>query len=242
MYAGIFVSSTRVGPFLYDAGGVGSFGETRRGDVAEVEKSRDRIVRLQAERLLDVRVVGWRAGAPEPAQAEGVGGDQHVLRCGTGRDHLLDGGNLRVLLRRGGDHYEERCTQRLLPLGLEHAFGCCGFALAQSFGKHISEPQPRVAAHHQELPWSQPAVVGGAQAGVEDLAQGGFVGSRIAQPNWRDPSDQGGEGVHQASATASSTAVSLKNSGFIEVYISAALLKTNLRKSSALSIPCSTSS
>src|SRR5882762_4349062 len=42
--------------------------------------------------------------------------------------------------------------------------------------------------------------------------------------------------------TASSTTVPLKKSGFMEVYIRAALLKTNLRKSAFSTMSCSTSS
>ena len=65
---------------------------------AEMDEAEQAVVRREAERALDVVVVGVRPGQPLGAEALGVRRKQDVLRGRRGRQDLLDLGDLGVRL------------------------------------------------------------------------------------------------------------------------------------------------
>src|SRR5689334_11633072 len=95
-------------------------------------------------------------------------------------------------------------------------------------------------------------MIGRAQTCGDDPVGFACAGSRLGQANWRHPSQDDIDCIHvllhahralpNSAATADSTAVPLKKSGFIDVYISATFENTNFLKSSRVMISSSTSS
>jgi hypothetical protein len=108
--------------------------------------------------------------------------DEHVLGRGAGGHdllHLRDTGT--VLDHRHHDH-DHRRTQGLVALGVQHLRAGFRVARLQPLGEQFAKAMPGVAAHDEKLPGAQPAMVGRAKAGGEDLLDQQWIGLVRGQP------------------------------------------------------------
>ena len=143
---------------------------------AEVEEAQDPVVGTQAQTLLDDPVIGLLAGRPLGGEAQRVRGQQHVLRRGGHGGHLLDLGDLGVgRLQPGGDDDDDRGPGRGGAL-LVHLLGRgVGRGPAHELGEQLAQLLAAGAAHEQEPPGPQHAVIRGRGACGQDLLQCGVV-------------------------------------------------------------------
>ena len=87
-------------------------------------------------------------------------GDEQVLRGGTAGDDLFDRRDAPMLADPRGDDDDQRRAHRLAALLDERGLGNVRLAAAQGVGENRAEHLARAAFDDDELPRTQPAVIG----------------------------------------------------------------------------------
>src|SRR5215212_6759578 len=141
--------------------------------VADVEVGHDPVVLLQVEEAAHVLMVGDGASAPDAREAEGVGGELHVLDGGGASRVVLQG--LDLVAPRGGDHSDDHGRpESLLALAADPASRhLLVFALslglqAGRLGPRLRQLAAPLARKHVEAPRLGDLVVGGVHGALQD--------------------------------------------------------------------------